>query len=423
MTNGSETAVVVALSAAYGGSVVARRDGRVVLVKGAFPGERVLIRIDERKADYDTATVIGIEEASPRRVMPECRHFGTCGGCHLQYLSHAGQLEFKQQVLQDCLERIGGIDVALSPPLHGSEPWAYRVRGQFKVAGTAVGFFREKSRDVVDIDHCPLMTRQVNEHLGILRSSLHSHFTGLAGGPGVAEAHLTCGDVPLLLLKTREKVTRREMRRIVSAHSKAGFAGVALESADGSVVADGASFTTFRLGDFSYTVSPFTFLQSNWELNQAVVGFLKDGLGPLEGKKIVDLYAGAGNFSLALCSGAAEVLCVETHQWAVRDGRMNAALNGIGNCTFSHANAGDVPGGGCADIVILDPPRAGLTNRVIDRVTTLRAGRIAYVSCNPATFARDLKKLLKSYAIKSVSAVDFFPQTYHIEAIAFLRLR
>lgn len=424
MTNGSETAVVVALGATYGPSVIARRDGRVVFVKGAIPGERVRIRLDERKTDYDTATVIGIEEPSPHRVTPACGHFGACGGCHLQHLSHPGQLILKQNVLNDCLTRIGGIEAALSPSLHGVEPWSYRVRGQFKVGGASIGFFRGKSRDVVNIDRCPLMTGQVNEGLRVLKETLGCLLPSFPGDTLVTEAHITCGDVPVALLGTRDaKPAPRVMQEVASRLIEAGFAGVVIGPAQGKMVSKGASRSTFKLGPLSYSVSPLTFLQSHWQLNQEVVKFLKDSLRPLGGKRVVDLYAGAGNFSLPLCGEAGEVISVESHPWAVRDGRGNIVRNRIPNCRFVRSDAEGMPQVENVDVLILDPPRTGLTRKATDRIRKLRASRIVYISCNPATLARDLKKLLELYRLHSVRAIDFFPQTYHIESLTVLELK
>jgi 23S rRNA (uracil1939-C5)-methyltransferase len=153
--------ILTPTSPAYGGISIARLDGKVVMIKGAIPGETVEVHIDEDKKDYSTATVTIVQEPSPERVSPPCRYFGTCGGCQLQFISYPHQIKLKEEVLEASLRRIAKLDIRLSNPLTG-EAWHYRHRAQFKVAGEKIGFFREKSSDVVDIDSCPLMAHEIN---------------------------------------------------------------------------------------------------------------------------------------------------------------------------------------------------------------------------------------------------------------------
>src|SRR5208283_878978 len=158
-----------------------------------------------------------------------------------------------------------------------------------------------------------------------------------------------------------------------------------------------------------------------WLLNMAVVALLKETLQPLQGQKVMDLFSGAGNFSLPLALDAREVVAVEEGTDAVRDGRRNAEINGIGNCAFVNSPVDSVLIRKDIDTLVLDPPRPGLTDKVIKRILEALPGRIAYLSCNPTTLARDLKKMLVIYEIESIRLIDFFPQTYHIESLVLLR--
>jgi 23S rRNA (uracil1939-C5)-methyltransferase len=184
----------------------------------------------------------------------------------------------------------------------------------------------------------------------------------------------------------------------------------------------GETRVLFDLCGLAYAVSPLSFIQGNWQLNRRVVDMVKRGLAPLHGMKILDLYAGAGNFSLPLAEES-DVTAVEGNLYAVKDGVKNLKMNSISSCGFVNEPAELFQIRERFDIVLLDPPRPGITNKVMRNVLKGKPERIVYVSCNPATFARDLKKFLSVYDIESVRMVDFFPQTFHIESVAFLRLR
>jgi 23S rRNA (uracil1939-C5)-methyltransferase len=410
---------VTAERPAYGGLSIARLDGAVLFVKGAIPGETVDVEVDERKKDYSFGTATHIISPSADRITPECPSFGACGGCRLQHVSYKRQISLKEEVLLDCLRRVAKTEISLSPPVFGDNPRAYRHRGQFKIAGDSVGFFREKSREVVDIGECPLMIPEIN---GLL-----SGFSRLLKADrdlfrGISELHITYGDSGLALLKAGD-YRGPDTDRAAHALLAAGFGGVCVEYRRGRPLQLGARHTAFDLGGLRYNVSPQSFFQGHWELNRRVVALVTEELGPLAGKRVIDLYAGAGNFSLPLALSAREVIAVEENGSAVSDGAANARINNIRNCRFIKCPAEQFNETGAVHTLILDPPRLGLAARALERAVSLGAERIVYISCNPSTFARDLKKLLEMYELESLRLVDFFPQTYHIESVAFLRLR
>jgi 23S rRNA (uracil1939-C5)-methyltransferase len=202
-----------------------------------------------------------------------------------------------------------------------------------------------------------------------------------------------------------------------------GFGGICIEDSNKRLLRYKNQHITLELEGLKYTVSPMSFFQSNWRLNQALVKFIRDSLQKLNGKRVLDLYSGAGNFSLPAALDADEVIAVEENPYAVKDGRRNLKINGIKNCRFIHSSAETFQTNEKFNIFLLDPPRHGLTNKTINNILTMMPEQIVYVSCNPATLARDLKRLLGKYEIGSIRLVDFFPQTYHIESLVFLRLR
>jgi 23S rRNA (uracil1939-C5)-methyltransferase len=390
---------------AYGGYSIAR-DDKVILIRGAIPGEVVEAEIEERRKDYSLARVVQVVEPSEHRVEPLCRVFGTCGGCQLQFISYEKQLQMKEEILADSLGRIGKLELPLGETLSDAQ-WHYRLRAQFKVSKTGeAGFFREASREVVSFDDCPLMCPEINTLLAKIKEKELTR--------NLSDIHIAAGETPVALLKGKDFDTS-----LLDDFVNAGLSGISYNDS----VSYGGAYTSFDLNGLRYTVSPRTFFQAHWELNRKVAGFVAEQLMPLEGRSILDLYAGAGNFSLPLASLGGKVTAVEENSHATEDGRRNIELNGIGNCRIIKSSAEKYKLGGKFDVLLLDPPRPGLTSEVARKIMENPADRIVYISCNPATLARDLKKLREKYDIESVRLIDFFPNTYHIEAIAFLAVK
>jgi len=186
---------------------------------------------------------------------------------------------------------------------------------------------------------------------------------------------------------------------------------------------EGPGSVMFDLNGLKYTVSPWTFFQAHWVLNLKVAEFIAGQVAPLAGKKVLDLYAGAGNFSLPIARYAEEVVLVEENPFAVEDGSRNLKLNSMKNCKFVKSSAERYRIQKKFDLIILDPPRPGLSSEVAKKVLEMPAETIVYISCNPSTLARDLKKLKDTYDLQSVQMIDFFPNTFHIEAAALLKCK
>lgn len=404
--------VIKAQSPVYGGYVIAREDG-IIFIKGAIPGEVVEVSIKEKKRDYSVGTVANVLEPSPYRVEPPCPLFGICGGCHLQFISYEKQVSMKEEILLDSLQRIGDIDISLSPALTERD-FHYRHRGQFKVSPEGgIGFYREGTRDIVAIEECPLMIKEIN----LLLNKLKDPFISPLGKGGIKrgwEIHISYGDTAVALIKA--KSLTEDIENLLMSR---GFSGIALENGESI----GKDYIRLDLNGLQYTITPWSFFQAHWELNKKVVELVVNELQPLEGMRILDLYAGAGNFSLPVARHASQVVAVEENPYAIEDGQRNAKINGIENCRFIKTSAEKYRIYEGFDIFILDPPRTGLTSEVAKKIIDSSPGRIVYVSCNPATLARDLKRLKEKYNIDSMRMIDFFPNTYHVEALAVLRLR
>lgn len=390
----------------YGGYVLHRSENEgITFIKGALPGELVEVKVEEKKRDYSVASVLEVVEPSAHRIEPACAYFDECGGCQLQFVSYPRQIEMKNHVLLDCLRRLGGIEAYLEPPLYG-EQFGYRRRGQFKVSRQGdLGFFREGTREIVTVDACPIMSPGINSALKDLRD------VELAG---VREIHLTDdGQGVMALIKGLAFDGT-----LTDSLMEAGLSGVAFE--DGSYRGEGPAYSVFDLNGLTYSVSPWSFLQSNWNLNQRMVEQLVIEIGAMGDHRLLDFYAGGGNFSLQLAIEARQTVGVEENPNSINDGQRNAAQNRITGYKLIKGTAENAKLKGDFDVLILDPPRAGLSREALERVSEMVPPRMAYVSCNPSTMARDLKALTEKYALDSMHMVDMFPHTYHVECLAIL---
>ncbi len=402
--------------AAYGNLYIARHEGKVVMVKGlTMPGETVEVAIEKEKKDYITAFLVKVIEPSPSRIEPACVYYGKCGGCQYQHIPYKEQVKIKEDVLKDCLRRIAKNDTPLSESIISTDIWNYRLRGQFKVSEKKIGFFREHTWNVIDVESCPIINSNVNDHLARVRELLKMDH--------IKEVHITTGDKAVTLLNVEPDFPHNvDMNKLFLDFKKAGFPGLSIDTGKGMVLNFGEPYITLDLAGLKYSISPLSFVQSNWSMNLSIISLIKEELGPLKGKKVIDLYSGAGNFSLPLADEGI-ITAVEENPHAIDDGRRNLEINGINNYKFINSSAEEFRPDEKPDIIILDPPRPGLTNSVMENVLDIMPERLVYVSCNPTTFARDLKKLAARYNVQSIRMADLFPQTYHIETIAFFSLK
>ena len=318
---------------AYNGVSIARHNEKIVMVRGpVLPGEKVEAVIESEKKDYFTASVIQVIGPSPDRIDPACKYFNECGGCKYQHIPYPLQVSLKEEILKDSLKRQAKIEIELSSPIINDNPWNYRLRGKFKVSGNRIGFNRENTRAVVDIESCPLMVQDVNE--------LYEKSRSLTEELGVKEIHITGGENPVVLIKlpAYTRINKRSCGSYAMKFLNSGFSGFCIEVGNTLIFHYGTTFTSLDLNGLKYSVSPKSFFQSNWKLNLTVVETIKKALQPLKGKKVLDLYAGAGNFSLPL-SKDARVIAVEENRDAIKDGVRNLKDNNIRNCKFIRSSA------------------------------------------------------------------------------------
>ena len=388
---------------AYGGQAIGHHEGRVVFVEGGIPGEEVWASVRPR-GDYLAGRVEEVIVASPHRVAPPCPYVGACGGCQWQHIAYSHQLELKQHILAEQLRRIGKFNDPPVPPTVPSEPWAYRNHARFSLDREGrLGFVGPGGRRPVAIDRCLIMDEAINRTLAVLQEH-HETLTRRAGAA----------------------LSKSKGSRLHQVAVRYGVAtGELLINPDLSrrdvPLASGQSLYHESLLGHRFQVSAASFFQVNTPQAETLVRLVTERLALTGRETVVDAYAGVGTFAALLAGRAARVIAIEESAAAIQDARVN--LEGLGNVELIAGKVERVlplleeP----VDAVILDPPRPGCHAAVLEAIIERAPRRVVYVSCDPATLARDLAVLRDGgYALREALPVDLFPQTYHIEAVVTL---
>jgi 23S rRNA (uracil1939-C5)-methyltransferase len=439
----------------YGGDGLARLPadehgrGKAVFVPFVLANEKVEATLTDQKPGFARARVNHIVEASPQRILPACPYFARCGGCHYKHASYEHQLDIKKEILRENLRRMAKLELPCEIEVHPSPPWNYRNRSRLQVRVApefAVGYFKFGSHQMLPVEACPISSPLINRSIAALWQ---------VGRDGNAPAGLRdielfadAEDTQLLamisctaeakrsLIKAWAEQLQTAMPEIAGVSAfrevQAAKAGVAQEN----LLSLGEDHLTYRTKKSDYRVSAGAFFQSNRHLTDELVKIVTGGQS---GELALDLYAGVGLFSTALAGDFRHIVSVEPSQTAFADLEYNLPKNGkaiqstaeqyLNGRRDSEAGPEESSGGEAAlpsgarkpDLVIVDPPRSGLGERVARAVADLGASKIAYVSCDPATLARDLVLLLGAgYRVNRAHLVDLFPQTYHLETVLHL---
>ncbi len=399
----------------YGGYTLGKNDG-VVFVKGAIPGETVVAEVVEKKKDYRVARVKNIITVSPDRITPPCPVFDICGGCHYQYISYERQVRIKEEITLDCLRRIAKSDISLDASLIDN-PWHYRKRVQLKISRDGrIGFYRPLSHDVVEFEECLIVDPKINQVIKKLKSEKKL--------TGIKEIHLQKGDT--IVARIIADVVNEE--EVIELFKGSDISGAILNSK--TLYGDTHIYLPMDIGvdditrlRYLYRVSAGTFYQSNWSLNQKMIGLILRYIKNINPARVLDLYAGAGNLSIPASAFSREVIAVEENPQACNDGINNLSLNNIDNIRFINKKAEGINANLRAEVIMLDPPRQGLSMTVKKKLMSMAPEWIIYLSCNPTTFCRDLKFLSERYEVESLRVIDMFPQTYHIELLGILKMK
>lgn len=426
---------------------VAHHEGKVVFVNGALPGERVRAEIRRRKPRFDTADTVSVLRESSLRARPRCPHFGVCGGCSMQHLDAGGQLAVKQRALEDQLRHIGKVQPDTMLRAVAGPPWGYRYRARLSVrhvakkGGVLVGFHERGSSYVADMQQCLVLPAQVSQLLLPLRElvaslSLRDRMpqievavgdTGSAAGLCIALVFRvlqapTADDLALLRSFARQRSLE------IWLQPKGPDSIELLCNREGDT--GGVSDLSYQLAEFGVTMPyrPTDFTQVNHAINEVLVRRAVALLDPQPSDRVADLFCGLGNFSLPLARRAGRVVGIEGSRALVQRAADNAALNGLADRTeFETRNLFEIDPQSWAalgrfDRVLIDPPREGALEvcKAISSDAVAAPTRIVYISCNPATLARDAGVLVHvgGYRLSAAAAVNMFPHTSHVESIA-----
>lgn len=369
-----------------GGNGLARWQGIPLFIPRSAPGDRLRVRLVERRTDYGRAEIVEILQPGPGRREPPCPHFGRCGGCDLQHLEDALQTELKAAAVRETLARLGGLPSSVPTELVRGAAWAYRQRAQLHTVRqdqeVQAGFRSRQGSEVVPIESCPVLVPELDTRLAGLIAALPTQ-------PPSRLDLLVGDDADLSTAPRTAGLPQREV--------------------------------SITVGDFQLELDARCFFQAHRELLPQLVETV---VGPWRGQEAFDLYAGVGLFSLPLARHYDRVLAVEGDGVAGRFLKRNARRERLSGLAFEHAAVESwidkLPVG--VDRVIVDPPRAGLARRTCARLVHQRPRRLTYVSCHAATLARDLKTLISVFQVEKIVMFDLFPQTGHMETVAQLKL-
>lgn len=449
------------------GQALARRDGYIYFVHNAIPGDVVRARIFKVKRNYAEAEVLEILHPSVHRVQPKCKYFGTCGGCKWQHLSYETQLQEKQQHIVDAFERIGGFKIFLCQSIIGSDDiYFYRNKmefsfsrqrwltqeemvrknefaGQFGLGLHVAGRFDK----VLDIDECWLQSALSNGILNTVREfcsqqklSIYSTKTheGYLRHLVIRQSNTTGEVMVNLVTSTDEPSIMRELcslllsrfPEITTVTNNITSRKSMVAIGEREKVYQGLGYITERLGKYTFRISANSFFQTNTKQAERLYELTKRMCEFSSRDVVYDLYCGTGTIAIYISDAVHEVVGIDLVESAIEDALLNAQLNNVQNCRFL---LGDLKNKLTKDtswltkkpdVVILDPPRSGLHPKVVNEVATLSPERILYISCNPATQARDAKMMCAlGYTLTTLQPLDMFPHTSHVENIAAFRRR
>ncbi len=415
----------------HDGRGVGRHEGKAVFVTGALAGETVRAKQFGRNRNFDEAVTLDVLLASPDRVPPRCAHFGVCAGCVLQHLAESKQIQAKQRVLTENLARIGHVEPGrvLAPLVDAA--WGYRRKGRFSVryvekkGRVVVGFREIDARFVAELAHCHTIVPALGERIADLAALVDS----LDARRTIPQIEFIAGDGPVaLVFRHMEPLGADDLQRLTGFAQDNGFAVFLQPGGVESVkpLWPEQVELAFAIPEYGITMAfrPLDFIQVNAGLNQTMIARAIELLDPQPTDRVLDLFAGLGNFTLPLARKAGQVVGIEGDAGLVARARENASRNGLGNAEFHAADlakdlSGEIWMQQGFDKLLLDPPRAGAAE-VLAQLPLKGIRRIVYVSCHPASLARDAGFLVRErgYTLKAVGAMDMFPQTAHVESIA-----
>jgi 23S rRNA (uracil1939-C5)-methyltransferase len=434
----------------HDGAGVAKVEGYPLFVPDGLPGEKAKIKVIKVNKGYGFGRLMEITEASPYRVEPECPIYKECGGCQLQHMSYEGQLKAKEKQVSDVLQRIGKLENVKVHPVIGMEnPWRYRNKAQVPIGehegGLIGGFYQQRSHQIIDMKACIIQQEKNDEVVkkvkeicninGVRAYDEQKHKGELRHI--MARYGLKSGEVMVVLvtrtneLTGKKKIIEEIVKRIPGVKSivqNINSKKTNVIFGDETKVLWGEEVIYDSIGDIKFAISARSFYQVNPEQTKVLYDKALEYADLTGEENVIDAYCGIGTISLFLAQKARKVYGVEIVPEAIEDAKKNAELNGISNVEFAVGEAETVipewyENGVVADVLVVDPPRKGCDDKLLQTIINMKPKKVVYVSCNPATLARDLRVLEDGgYQTVEVQPVDMFPQTMHVECVAQLIL-
>lgn len=431
------------------GEGIGKYEGYALFVKNTAIGDKVLVKVMKAGKTYGYARLVEILEASPYRVNPRCEIAGKCGGCQIMHMDYAKQLEYKENKVRNCLTRIGGFENIPMEPVCGMEDlYYYRNKSQFPVGRNkegkvVIGFYAGRTHSIIDTDHCYIGAEVNMPVIRFLRSFIEDYniepynekeHTGLLRHI-LIRAGYTSGEVMVcLVINGRDMPNKKEL--VEGLRKIPGMKSICLNintSKTNVILGEkivkvwGEPYITDYIGPVKYRISPLSFFQVNPVQTHKLYQIALDYAGLKGNETVWDLYCGIGTISLFLARKAKKVYGVEIIPQAIEDAKTNARINGIDNAEFFVGAAEEVlprkhkEENIRADVIVVDPPRKGCDQKLLDTIIDISPERIVYVSCDPATLARDLKFLCANgYELKKVRPVDQFGHSVHVETVCLM---
>ncbi|MDN4608306.1 23S rRNA (uracil(1939)-C(5))-methyltransferase RlmD [Sporosarcina highlanderae] len=434
----------------HDGSGVGKVEGYPLFIPGALPGEEVEVKVGKTLKNYGFARLLEVKKPSQNRIEPPCHVFWECGGCQLQHLSYEAQLIQKQKQVRDVIDRIAKLPHVPVHPVKGMEdPWRYRNKSQIPFAerdGKIVsGFYKSRTHHIVDTDVCIIQSEEADELMSTLKHKMHNiglsaynekTHRGMLRHLIVRKGKAT-GEIMVVLVTLKKKFRQKEavveliksvLPEVTSIMQNVNGEKTNVIFGNETIPLYGKSFIIDKIGDIQFEISARSFYQVNPAQTEVLYKQALDYAQLTGGETVIDAYCGIGTISLFLAQKAKEVYGVEIVPQAIEDAKRNAELNGMTNAYFEAGAAEDVipkwyAEGKRFDVLVVDPPRKGCDEKLLQTILEYKPKRVVYVSCNPGTLARDLRILEDGgYRTKEVQPVDMFPQSSHVESVAWLEL-
>ena len=428
---------------------IGKYKGFTVFVEGALLGEKIDVKITKSKKKYAEGVVSKVKEASPHRVDRICNpKYSQCGGCQIQELDYKKQLELKTNIVREDLKRIGGLgDVQVLDTIGMDRPFRYRNKAQFPVrmedGRVKIGFYKKKSHDIIDVEKCVIQDEKNDEIIKIIREYIISEGISIYDEKThkgvlrhiVTKCGFATGQVMVVLVATEDRFNNIDKLVDTLKNRIDGFTSlvVNINKDKTNVILGSKNINKYgngriidSIGELKFEISPLSFFQVNPIQTEVLYNKALEFADIKEGDRVFDIYCGIGSISLFLAQKAEFVYGVEIVEDAIKDARKNSELNGMENLEFFVGRAEEVvpeiyKNGKKANVVVVDPPRKGCDEKVLDTIVQMAPDRMVYVSCNPSTLARDLRYMEdRGYKCEKVQPVDLFPHSVHVETVALL---